>query len=312
MSDEDVMPSIDEAVALPAQLSPGQQLAERRQAAGWTIEQVAAQLKLAPRQIEALENDRLDALPGAMVARGFIRSYARLLKMDPAPLLATVSTDIRSPIESIRQQRPLSAPFSETRLPSMHAPKASWTWLPVLLLLGAVAVGISGAQRADWQAILPESVAAWLGESSSASVPEAQAVGGETAPPVAAVEPAPAVEVVPLAAESPQLAPAEATVPAKTESPVATVSQQAIAPAAAAGNQLNLTLHQDSWIEIKRQDSSVMVSRLAKAGTTETFEIAEPVLLVVGNVAGVEASLRNAPLNLKATTSTNVARINLK
>lgn len=311
MSDDDVTPPIDGAAALPAQPSPGQQLAERRQAAGWTIEQVAAQLKLAPRQIEALETDRLDALPGAMVARGFIRGYARLLKMDPAPLLAMVSADIRSPIESIRQQRPLSEPFSETRLPSMHAPKTSWTWLPVLLLLGAAAAGIWGAQRADWHAVLPESMAAWLAEPSPASAPEARTAGVEAALPLAAVEPAPTVEAMPPAAERPQPAPAEAAVPAKTE-PVGAVPQPAVAPTAAADNQLNLTVHQDSWIEIKRQDSSVMVSRLAKAGTTETFEIAEPVLLVVGNVAGVEASLRNAPLDLKSTTSTNVARINLK
>jgi len=32
----------------------------------------------------------------------------------------------------------------------------------------------------------------------------------------------------------------------------------------------------------------------------------------VGNVAGVEASLRDAPLDLKSVTSTNVARLNLK
>ncbi len=75
---------------------------------------------------------------------------------------------------------------------------------------------------------------------------------------------------------------------------------------------LSLVLRQDSWIEIKRADGSAVVSRLARAGTTETFEIVEPVLLVVGNAAGVDATLRNAPLELKSAASSNVARINLQ
>jgi len=316
MSDEALTPPQDEAAVAPVQLSPGQQLAEGRQAAGWTIQQVAAQLKLSPRQIEALESDRLDTLPGATVARGFLRTYARLLNLDPAPLLASIGTDTRSPIESIRHQKPLSAPFSETRLPSMHAPKASWPWLPVVLLAGVVVAAIWGVQRVDWRSALPESVAAWF-EPVEAVAPAQPVVSEAPEPqPAAATEIPPAAEAAPAAEPVPP--PVETVVPAKPEPPVAAAPEPGPAPVpapvpvAAAGNELNLTVHEDSWIEIKREDSSVVVSRLAKAGTTETFEIVEPVLLVVGNVAGVEASLRNAPLDLKSSTSTNVARINLK
>jgi len=318
MSDEALMPS-DDAVATPAQRSPGQQLAERRQAAGWSIEQVAAQLKLSPRQIDALESDRLDALPGATVARGFIRTYARLLNLDPAPLLATINAEIRSPIESIGQQKPLSAPFSETRLPSMHPPKASWPWLPVLLLAGVVVAAVWGAQRIDWHSVLPETTMAWFQASNAVAPTPPATAGAATEPPAAPVEAesaAPVAEPVPPPVEAAAPAAPEPPQPAPTLAAAAPEPEPAPAPApvraAAGGNELNLTVHEDSWIEIKRQDSSVMVSRLAKAGTTETFEIAEPVLLVIGNVAGVEASLRNIPLDLKSATSTNVARINLK
>ncbi len=294
---------------------PGEQLAARRQAEGWSIEQVAAQLKLAPRQIEAIEAGRFDALPSAVIARGFVRTYARLLKMDPAPLLATISADIPSPIESMRRQRPLSAPFSETRLPSMHA-RGTWSpkWIAGALLALVLGGGIWGAQQMNWHAILPEPLLAAIGMGPT---PTALAPATDEAQTVALAEP----KETPLAVAfadavridamppSPPIQVLPEVVPVQV---AAAPVQVAAVPPAAVDNRLNLVLHQDSWIEIKRQDNSVLVSRVAKAGTTETFEITEPVSLVVGNVAGVEASLRDAPLDLKSVTSTNVARLNLK
>lgn len=69
----------------------GQELAAAREARGLALVDVAQSLKFAPRQLEALEQERFDALPGATFARGMVRSYARLLKLDPEPLLARIA-----------------------------------------------------------------------------------------------------------------------------------------------------------------------------------------------------------------------------
>ena len=74
-------------------LSPGSKLASTRNTLGWTVEQVAAQLKLAPRQIIALEADDYASLPEPAVVRGFIRAYAKLLKLDAAPLVALIAVN---------------------------------------------------------------------------------------------------------------------------------------------------------------------------------------------------------------------------
>jgi cytoskeletal protein RodZ len=74
-------------------LSPGAKLAFARNDLGWTVEQVAAQLKLATRQIVALEADDYAALPEPAVVRGFIRAYAKLLKLDATPLVALIMVD---------------------------------------------------------------------------------------------------------------------------------------------------------------------------------------------------------------------------
>ncbi len=89
-------PIADELLAAEAArvaLSPGTQLASARNAMGWTVEQVAAQLKLATRQIVALEADDYAALPEPAVVRGFIRAYAKLLRLDAAPLVALIAVD---------------------------------------------------------------------------------------------------------------------------------------------------------------------------------------------------------------------------
>jgi cytoskeleton protein RodZ len=108
--------------------------------------------------------------------------------------------------------------------------------------------------------------------------------------------------------------PARATEPPASApsgaSPVATA--RAEQPAVANKDALVLKLREDSWVEVKRSDGSVLIARIAKAGTTETFEITGPVSVVIGNVAGVDASLRGNPLELKGDTGSNIARLSLK
>jgi len=57
-----------------------------------SIEDVAAELKLSHFQIQALEDDDWATLPGTTYARGYLRSYARLLGLDAERLLAGANT----------------------------------------------------------------------------------------------------------------------------------------------------------------------------------------------------------------------------
>ncbi|MFZ6778000.1 helix-turn-helix domain-containing protein [Undibacterium sp. Ji83W] len=82
-----------EAEAQRLAASPGAKLAAGRTALGWSVEQVAAHLKMAPRQIIALEKDDYPALPEAAIVKGFTRAYAKLVKLDPGPILALMAID---------------------------------------------------------------------------------------------------------------------------------------------------------------------------------------------------------------------------
>ena len=104
------------AEAEKAALSPGATLATARTALGWSVDEVASQLKLAKRQIVAIEADDYASLPEPAVIRGFIRAYAKLLKLEVAPLLTLINADIprarheqAEKLEKVRSSLPLKS-----------------------------------------------------------------------------------------------------------------------------------------------------------------------------------------------------------
>lgn len=68
----------------------GKTLREAREKLGLSVADVANRIKFAAKQIEWLEDDDYARLPEAAFVRGFVRSYARLVELDPAQLLATL------------------------------------------------------------------------------------------------------------------------------------------------------------------------------------------------------------------------------
>jgi cytoskeleton protein RodZ len=392
---------------------------------GWSPEQVAEQLKWAPRQVLALESDDYQALPGIATVRGFVRAYAKLLKLDPAPLLAQLEPG--SVAEVLPVRRDLAAPFSEVRLPSMHRrglSGAHWAIVGALALVLAVllarqmgwlkplppdllnrfaqsasvtasttASAVTSATSSDTATgtsasasvanaasgevhmqngpdaslqVAPDSTASGAADAASADV-AAQGAGPvasgsslatpnpATIPPVpnkgvaangmvgtnGANTPAQATtQVLPASPSAVQTNQAKAT-PAPAGTPAAgtpaagtpaagtpaagtavaglpatrpgkpAVTGQPAPPAVGGNNVLVLKFRQDCWIEVKRVNGNVLLSRLLKAGETETVPMTDPVQLVVGNVAGVDAALRGAPLVLKNGPG-NTARLIVK
>jgi cytoskeleton protein RodZ len=62
-------------------------LAVERRRQGLSVEQVAAATRIRAEHLLAIERDDLAALPGPIYARGYVRSYAAHLGLDPAPLV---------------------------------------------------------------------------------------------------------------------------------------------------------------------------------------------------------------------------------
>ena len=317
--------------------TPGAQLKAQREAMGWTIEQIADQLKLAPRQVIALEKGDYAALPNMAVVRGFVRAYAKVVKIDATPLVAMIEVVSPTSHEAAPPRPARSPSFQESRFPSMterSSKPAGW-----LVGVAAVVVVAAAGAYAYKSGLISPSMFRKDGTDSAASAPAekpAETVapiettltkpGQETAPlqspsvplisvPAAGDASAPAAAAAPASAPAatPTAAPA-APAPATTTAAVAPAAQPAAkpAPAAATGNALVLKVNEDSWIEIRRPGSTPLISRLVKAGSTETFDIKDPALLIVGKPAGVEATLGGTPLALPPVNGGTISRVNIK
>ena len=286
--------------------SPGACLLDRRQDLGWSIQQIADQIKLSPRQILAIESNDYAALP-MVVTRGFIRAYAKCLTMDVTPLLEMLKSEDVLKLDAPLLRRAIPMNFSESRFPLMgkrNSILSKWNvgvFFLILLLLSALLAQKMG----------------WLRDLSTVTT-VASSINRDVLLP-GKISTFPKIDVDTL---SMQLSKANAAVTSVliaapiSEPKVASDVSVVVAPiapnAAAEKNQLVLQAHEDSWIEIKRANKSIAVSRILKAGEVEKFEINEPALLTIGNVAGVSVTLRGESFNAKAGVNGNVARINLK
>ncbi len=77
-------------------ISTGQKLRNARVQRQLALEDVAQQTRIRKEFLEALEGGRVDAFPGAVYARAFLREYAAFLGLDGEDLIASVFQETQS------------------------------------------------------------------------------------------------------------------------------------------------------------------------------------------------------------------------
>ena len=115
--------SIDEVAAAPkTDGTPvsdsevlGADLQRARLARGLSLADVSASLRLRAAYLEAIENDRREALPGPVSANGYVRSYAAYLGMDPDAAVRRFKKEAGDP--RARPELVFPSPAPEGRVP---------------------------------------------------------------------------------------------------------------------------------------------------------------------------------------------------
>ena len=326
------MSSENPAAVAAVPSSPGAQLRRAREARGESVHEVAFALKLSPRQVDALERDDFDALPGMAFLRGFMRNYARHVGLDAAPLLDAVqrmagqgSPDL-SPIRNADGDLPSGGSRRSGSFPA---------GLVVLVLLVLLAVG----WYFDWFRTGTSPSAETVVEPAPAFAPapsqaiEPQSAIQMTPPQPAAVDPAEdAPDQVPSGTAAADGESATAAPDAATDAAVETTSagEAAAAPAAdsvaaspaalaaapaatAAGSgQLSFRFGADSWVEVRDASGTILHSGTNRAGSTRSVQGTAPFTLVVGNAANVTLEQDGKAVDLAAHVRGSVARLTLR
>lgn len=275
----------------------GAELRQTREKRGLSIDDVAQQLKFAPRQIESLEAERFERLPGPTIARGMVRNYARLLKLEPEPMLERMAPRVAPAADSAelaaRFKQPV--PFSDSgrRSTLIYAGFS----IGVLLLVAVVAY--------EWQQerATPEFVAPVQPQR-----PPLEATSVQEPPVVAArTEPQPELEK-PEQAPEPEI---DKPTP-EVDAPKPQVEPEKPKPVPAGTQRLVFQLEKEAWLEVRDGAGRLLVASLNAAGTERVVHGRPPFQLVIGNASGVTLTQNGRPVDIKPHIKVEVARFTLK
>lgn len=96
--------------------SAGTLLREKRLALELTLDTVESRTKVKKSYLEALENADFDALPSAPVTKGFLKSYAKVLHLNPETLIAMYRRDYDEVMNEIVPHGLVEPVVKKTRL----------------------------------------------------------------------------------------------------------------------------------------------------------------------------------------------------
>jgi len=306
------------ASAAPGRATAGARLKAAREAAGLSLDAVAQQLKLAPRQVRALEDDDWARLPGRTFVRGFARNYARFVQLDPEAVVALLP----SPDHAPALERPALAtsrrPMGEIPVERVAKPAAA-RWLVPLLLLAIVAAA-AVYEFAGPQFRLPDFLSRDRAERPAPAVAPVPIQGPGTLTTVLPNPVSGSTAPTPPAGDAKEAAPASAVTPASpAAAPVAPQGTAATPPAdAAAGDaapaeaSLVLTFKGTSWAEVKDARGRVVLQMTGGPGMTQTVTALPPLELSLGNARMVDVTYRGQALDLAPYTRGSVARVALR
>jgi cytoskeleton protein RodZ len=284
----------------PANHFPGHAFAQAREQQGLSIEQVSRQLNLSRSMVQAIEKGNLEYLSDPVFSRGYVRSYARLLKLDADAMVASYN----QATGQLQTTGTVKSIGSVSTVPGRHHGRPLLkigSWLFVLAIVAAsvwwwqTQQGGSATQRES------------LGDASFAI---------ETSDGTTLLLPPPGDEIV-----EPPLQESEAEIEssepesesvnemeeAQTESPLPEVETAAVS-----ADGLQVSFSEDCWISVRELGGRTLFNGVAKAGQSLQFQSEVPLNVVVGKVDAVSHfSFAGQSIDLAGMSKNNVARLSL-
>src|SRR5437660_1661748 len=136
-------------------ISVGETFRSERMRRGWTLKQVAAETKISPHLLEALEQDQFDRLPCELLTRSFVRQYARVLELDEAAALVSLKGQLHElapPIPGPKLPRsPLRIPVLPPLKPRQRPSDSSLSAFLWLLLVVFACSKVYTLWRHAWE-----------------------------------------------------------------------------------------------------------------------------------------------------------------
>lgn len=322
-----------------APASIGAMLRQARERRGETLSDVAHALKLSPYQVEALEQERYDVLPGAAFVRGFLRNFARHVHLDLDARIAALDLGGGGTVARLSTVTNASGEIP------VGGERARKGVKPALAVIVGMALALGAGWYFDWfkvdeqpQTTAPRALVEPV--VTPAPLTEAPRLGGAEAPPLISVPEASDVATVDLdepaedgttdglreSAESavegdmgdpnegaevaPETRAATEDAPPETAVPAASAEETELAPGA---GRLSFALRGESWIQVRDRDGVALFTGTGGPGSSRVVQGQPPFAIVVGNAAMVSLEFNGQPVDLTPHTSPGgVARMTVQ
>lgn len=275
MSEEQInepAPVADEA-APPEKIKIGAVLAAARTEQGLSVADVSRALKFSVRQLEALEKDDYSELTGNTFLRGFVRSYARFLKLDETPLLDALQQEVPpSPME-VHEVESMNAAMPQ-QTPSV-APARLRQWVITAVICAAL-IGLGwAAVHAGWFSTELKEPLAGTAQPAPMAIPDKEAESAAT-----------------------------------ITQPTATVVNPGEAMASGL-RQLEFAFTGTSWVEVKDANQAIVLTGRFDESARQSVQGFPPFQVVIGNAAAVKLKYESRNIDLLPYVRAEVARLTL-
>ncbi|MBX7229787.1 MAG: helix-turn-helix domain-containing protein [Burkholderiaceae bacterium] len=248
------------------------QLLNRRREKGYSLEQIAKQLRISAFQAQALENLDFSQLPRPPYLQGFIRNYCRALDVNPSDYLALANNVVSPPLPVLKNDPQDLAGFDEESDPAATHTRRMWfaaMFIVVFTSIILLVVEFGPEQKLNnadnVKSLLPAVIAPL---QTASNLPNA-----------ATVKPASVNVLQAVGANEQRL--------------------------------IRLTYRGDSWVEIRDAQGVVLTSQLNRRGSEQSLTGYPPLKMVIGAADNVAVEINGKALDLNAFTKENVARLSI-
>jgi len=277
--------------------SVGHLLRRARMARGMSIDDVSRQLRLSAQQIEAIEKEDFEKLPGRTFLRGFIRNYANLVQLDSIPLLQLLPES--APVISTYERTPFKnkqISFSSNREGSGN------NQLVIVIVLFIIILGIYFIFENN----------SWNKESDNNYVDNEVKVDSETTsveiqlPLSTNVKNAVDPQANKISETSNQInnqKNSEVEPNVKTEAiqteikPIVKGVENSTTTTSDLGN-LHFKFAADSWIKVIDATGAALLEQIKTAGTEQIITGKRPLSIVIGNASGVNLTYNDNAIDI--------------
>ena len=266
-----------------APLTAGQRLRQAREKRGLSVQQVALQLNLKAELVTKLEQDQLEGTLETF-ARGYVRAYARLLKLPEAELMAVVGQQSGNDSSKAKPMRTFSNRAAK------QATENRFMWLTYAIV-----------------ALLLLLLFVWWWQSELSAKPTGAALDSQITPDVMSNQLAEEPEVVLAQPTAEQLAAMLQQLNDSEQANVVTEQE----PIAEQLDQLEMRFSANCWVDVIDAEGNRVAYGTKQAGYIMQLSGTAPFVVTLGNPSVVQINFNQQAVDMSALPGGRVAKFSI-